>query len=307
MNRKRLLHATALPLVMGLVQGADLRSDGGVPALSYARPAAAQMASPRAPGMTNPCAPAMMNPCAPVNPCAPGMASPCAPAINPCAPAAANPCAPAMASPCAPAMMNPCAPGMPATMGKGPMARGQAAMGRMAGPGPKLQPTAWNPFDVTRTDVKEAAFGDAVDGRIPNYTRVAPFVATSALVKPEDYGYVASLGFRTVINLRTKEEGADREVEAAKAAGLKVVWVPVAGKAPEWNEVEQAAAAIDDPANYPILLLCHSANRAGAMWALYRASRGVPPGIAIQEGRAAGLKPSREARVREMLGMPPLQ
>jgi hypothetical protein len=42
------------------------------------------------------------------------------------------------------------------------------------------------------------------------------------------------------------------------------------------------------------------------MWALYRASRGVPAAIAIQEGRAAGLKPSREGRVRELLGLPPL-
>jgi len=294
LNQKRLLYATALPLVMGLMPGVDLSVRGDVPALAFARPALAQA----------------MNPCAPTNPCAPAMTNPCAPAMNPCAAAspcapAANPCAPGMMNPCAPAMANPCAPGMPAMTGRGPMARGQVAA--MAGPGPELKAEAWNPFDVTRRDLKQAPFGDAVDGRISNYTRVAPFVATSGPVKPEDYGYVASLGFRTVINLRAAEEGADREVEAARAAGLNVVWLPVTGKAPEWDQVAKAAAVIGDPANYPILLLCHSANRAGAMWALYRASQGVPPDIAIQEGRAAGLMPSREVRVREMLGLPPLQ
>ncbi len=296
MNRKRLLYATALPLVMGLVQGAQLRTEGGLPTLTFARPAMAQAANPCAPGMMNPCAPAMMNPCAPAmtNPCAPAMANPCAPAANPCAPRG-------------PAMRNPCAPGTPAMMGKGPMARGQAAARTMAGPGPKLAAEAWNPFDVTRKDAKQAPFGDAVDGRITRYTRVAPFVATSGVVLPEDYAYVASLGFRTVINLRTSEEGADAEVAAAEAAGLRVFHLQVGGKAPSWEQIEQIARIVEDPANYPVLLLCTSANRAGAAWALYRASRGVPPGIAIQEGRAAGLKLSREARVREMLGLPPLK
>ncbi len=202
--------------------------------------------------------------------------------MNPCA--AANPCAPAMMNPCAPAMME------------------KAAL-------PQAMPAAAaNPFDIiTYKDTAQAPFAAKIDSRIPKYNRAAPFVATSGVVKPEDYGYVASLGFRTVINLRTAKEGADREVEAAKAAGLKAVWLPVAGKAPSWEQIDDIVAVVEDPANYPVLLLCHSANRAGAAWALYRARRGVPPEIAIQEGRAAGLKPSREKKVREMLGLPALQ
>jgi hypothetical protein len=42
----------------------------------------------------------------------------------------------------------------------------------------------------------------------------------------------------------------------------------------------------------------------GAIWALYRAAQGVPPAIAVQEGRTIGLKPGREAAVREQLGLP---
>lgn len=51
---------------------------------------------------------------------------------------------------------------------------------------------------------------------------------------------------------------------------------------------------------------CESSNRVGAAWALYRAANGVPAEIAVQEGRTVGLKPNRERRVREMLGMKPL-
>jgi hypothetical protein len=42
------------------------------------------------------------------------------------------------------------------------------------------------------------------------------------------------------------------------------------------------------------------------MWALYRAANGVPPRLAVQEGRTVGLKPSREGAVRKQLGLPPL-
>ncbi len=292
MNRARLLRMTALPLVLLLTQGLQPGVDNGELRL---------VPQARAQGM---------NPCAPVNPCAPAMMNPCAPAMmNPCAPAMMNPCAPGAMNPCAPRAMNPCAPamrkGMPAAMGKGPMARGQMAAPPMAMKGGQLAPETWRPFDITLKDKAQAPFAADVDQRIPRYNRAAPFVATSGVVLPEDYGYVASLGFRTVINLRTSEEGADAEVAAAKAAGLQVFYIQVGGKAPSWEQIEEIARIVEDPANYPVLLLCTSANRAGAAWALYRASRGVPPAVAIQEGRAAGLKLSREGKVREMLGLPP--
>jgi uncharacterized protein (TIGR01244 family) len=225
---------------------------------------------------------AQANPCAPTHPCAPAATNPCMPmAVNPCAPAAAHPCA---AHPCAAVQPQLAAPVvLPAA----------------------LPAAAAHPFDTVR-GWPEVPFGDAVDARIRNYSRVAPHIATSGVVKPEDYSYVAALGFKAVVNLRTDEEGAAAEAAAAAAAGLKVFRLPVSGKAPELEQVAAATAILEDPSNYPLLLLCHSGNRAGAMWALYRASRGVPGEIAIQEGRAAGLKPSRGGRVRELLGLPQL-
>ncbi len=218
-------------------------------------------------------------------------ANPCAP-VNPCAPASSGGAGPMMMNPCAPAPANPCAPG-PAGM-KGKMALPEA-----------LPAAAANPFDVT-SGLPEAPFGDRIDDRIPYYTRVAPHVATSGKVAPEGFALAAELGFKAVVNLLPDEEDGALLTEAAKAAGLEVYRLPVPTRAPTWEQVRAFSEIVERTDDYPLLVFCISANRAGAMWALYRASRGVPKEIAIQEGRAAGLRPSRERKVREMLGLPPL-
>ena len=90
------------------------------------------------------------------------------------------------------------------------------------------------------------------------------------------------------------------------AAGLQYVSIPVPTEAPDDKEVVAFSKYVNDPKYYPILVHCESSNRVGAMWALYRAKNGVPPEIAVQEGRTVGLKPSREGAVREMLHLAPL-
>ncbi|MBI4366658.1 MAG: hypothetical protein HY543_07570 [Deltaproteobacteria bacterium] len=42
------------------------------------------------------------------------------------------------------------------------------------------------------------------------------------------------------------------------------------------------------------------------MWTLYRARKGVPFAIAVEEGRTIGLQPPRENALRARLGQPPL-
>lgn len=215
-------------------------------------------------------------------------ANPCAPAAsrrttNPCAPA--NPCAaaPARAAPAraAPSPANPCAPRAGIT--------GNAA----------------NPFDVP-AGYTQAPFGDKMPDIVANYLRAAPYVGTGGLVVPGSMTRLRDLGFKTVINLLTEKEGAEKEGAEARAAGLAYVNLPVAQLAPGSEQVAAFARLVNDPTNYPILLHCESANRVGALWALYRAGAGIPPEIAVQEGRTVGLKPNREKAVREMLGLPPL-
>lgn len=201
------------------------------------------------------------------NPCAPAMAKP------------ANPCAPAQAKPA-----NPCAP---------------AAKAAETAPLPK------GPYDTT-TSYQQAVFGNDMPNIVKNYLRATPYIGTGGLIDPSGLGILKSLGFKTIVNLNTAEEGATEEAALAKAAGLQFVSLAVPTKAPTPEQVAEFAKIAENPENYPILLHCESSNRVGAMWALYRASKGVPPEIAVEEGRAVGLKTSREAAVREQLGLPPL-
>ncbi|MGI9450492.1 MAG: protein tyrosine phosphatase family protein [Geminicoccaceae bacterium] len=164
---------------------------------------------------------------------------------------------------------------------------------------------AANPYDVP-ADYPQAPFGDQVSDAFKNYLRAAPYIGTAGLIADAGFEEAKRLGFRTVINLNTAEEGATEEDGRVREAGLGYVSIEVATKAPTSAEVEAFAGHVNDPENYPILVHCVSSNRVGAMWALYRAATGIPGEIAIQEGRTVGLKPSREAAVREQLDLPPL-
>lgn len=224
-------------------------------------------AAPAARAQTNPCAPRAR----PANPCAPA-----AKPANPCAPAAkaANPCAPSAAAPAA----NAEAPAAP----------------------PK------DMFDST-SKAKQAAFGGQIPlNGVQNYSRPAPYVATGGLVDPAAMDALAKLGFKTIISLNTEKEGAKGEQPLVEKAGMKFLNIEVSTLAPTAEQQAALAKAIDDPANYPILLHCESANRVGAAWALYRAGKGVAKETAIEEGRGVGMKPNREAEVRKQLGLAPL-
>lgn len=202
------------------------------------------------------------------NPCAPAMAKP----ANPCAPAAAKPA-------------NPCAPAAAKKADEAPLPKG--------------------PYDTT-TKFQQAVYGNEMPNIVKNYLRATPYIGTGGLIDPSGMGILKTMGFKTIVNLNTAEEGATEEATLAKASGLEYINLAVPTKAPTAEQVAEFAKIADNPENYPILMHCESSNRVGAMWALYRASKGVPAEIAVEEGRAVGLKTSREAAVREQLGLPPL-
>lgn len=212
---------------------------------------------------------------------------------NPCAPAARNPCAPAAANPCAPAAANPCAP-----------AAKPAASAMPANPcaAAAVTSAAANPYNI-ESEAAQAPYGDAMPAVVKNYLRAAPYVGTGGVITDDGFDKLAGLGFKTIINLNTDEEGAVEEGDKAKAAGLGYVSLQVSTTAPTADQVAAFSKYANDPALYPILVHCESSNRVGAMWALYRAANGVPPMIAIQEGRTVGLKTSREGAVRMALGL----
>lgn len=173
-------------------------------------------------------------------------------------------------------------------------------------PAPGLTGVDDTPYDVA-AGWKQAPYGDKVSAVFSNYSRASPYIGTAGVVRGGGFEEAKALGFKTIINLNTAQEGAEEEAEAVMAAGLSYVSIPVSGLAPVAEQVSEFAQHVRDPNNYPILVHCVSANRVGAIWALYRAAAGVPAEIAVQEGRTVGLKPSREVAVRRQLGLPELK
>ena len=146
-----------------------------------------------------------------------------------------------------------------------------------------------------------APFGDAVSENIVNYTRVSPNVGLAGRLTADGVREAQGHGFNLIIDLRQPTEtGVDVEQAIVREIGLSYESIPLAKDKTALQQIDHIAALLEDEANYPVLIHCGSANRAGAAWALYRAQNGVPPIVAIEEGRAGGMT-SREAFVREML------
>ncbi|MDA1023585.1 MAG: sulfur transferase domain-containing protein [Proteobacteria bacterium] len=153
---------------------------------------------------------------------------------------------------------------------------------------------------------KQAPFGDKVSPAITYYNRATPFVATAGVLKPGAAAELKKLGFKTILDLRGPKEGVAKVKSLLEGAGLSFLNIPVVTRAPTLEQVKQFTVIVEDKSNYPLLVYCKSANRVGALWAMYRAAKGAPGEVAIEEGRTTGLKASREGAVRKLLGLAPM-
>jgi protein tyrosine phosphatase (PTP) superfamily phosphohydrolase (DUF442 family) len=69
--------------------------------------------------------------------------------------------------------------------------------------------------------------------------------------------------------------------------------------------VSEFSRIVEDAAHSPLLVHCASGNRVGAMWALYRARKGVAVAVAMEEGRRIGMQQARADAVLQRLGQSP--
>ena len=128
----------------------------------------------------------------------------------------------------------------------------------------------------------------AVDpAEIPNYQVIRPGLAFGGQPSPGSLKRLGDMGFRTVVNLRTEQEGAVEEGHVVRALGLDYVWVPVTSGTFSLEDVEAVERVLDDPDMGPVLLHCASSNRVAAVWAVIQ----VRDGRTLEEAAAA----SREA------------
>ena len=117
---------------------------------------------------------------------------------------------------------------------------------------------------------------------------------------------LAGAGVRTCVDLRSDSEVSEETRAAAEAAGLSYERVPVRTEADlDLASARALDALLDDPARYPVAIVCTTGNRVSALVAL-RAFwlEGSTPESALALGRAAGLT-RLEPTVRLLLGLPP--
>lgn len=124
-------------------------------------------------------------------------------------------------------------------------------------------------------------------------TRVDATLMCGGATTPEAFPELRKRGFTSIINLRRESEsGADipGAENAARAAGLRFVHVPVDGANPTAAAADAFIAAVTDPANHPMYVHCGTANRVAAMWLIKRVVvDGWDVQRATEEAEAIGL------------------
>jgi uncharacterized protein (TIGR01244 family) len=135
---------------------------------------------------------------------------------------------------------------------------------------------------------------------IANYYRVRPDVATAGQPTDEALADIQKAGFKTVINLRTAQEGSLEEQPKVEALGLEYQNIPIDSSGISKEQVAIFEKILGDSSKRPVFIHCASSNRVGAMWFIHQVlGEGRDEASALEEARKAGMKPNLEAAARE--------
>ncbi len=149
---------------------------------------------------------------------------------------------------------------------------------------------------------KKPEKGDPLAGKagIANYYRVRPDVATAGQPSDEALADIQKAGFKTIINLRTEEEGSLLEKPKVEALGLEYHNIPVGSEGISKEQVALFEKILGDAGSRPVFVHCASSNRVGAMWYIHQVlGEGKDEPAALEEARKAGMKPNLEAKAKE--------
>jgi protein tyrosine/serine phosphatase len=106
--------------------------------------------------------------------------------------------------------------------------------------------------------------------RIKNFGQMDERFYRGAQPKQEDYSSLATLGVKTVIDLR--DEPTSYEKSAVEALGMRYVNIPMSDKDyPKAEQVRQFLQLMDDPGTGKVFVHCAGGrHRTGVMGAVYR-------------------------------------
>jgi uncharacterized protein (TIGR01244 family) len=145
---------------------------------------------------------------------------------------------------------------------------------------------------------------DPLEGNpgISNYYRVRPDVAAAGQPSDEALADIKKAGFKTIINLRTPEEGSLEEKPKVEALGLEYHNIPIGSEGVSKEDFVQFEALIQDSANRPVFIHCAASNRVGALWYIHQVlGEGKDEAAALEEARKAGMKPNLEPGAKDFV------
>jgi protein tyrosine phosphatase (PTP) superfamily phosphohydrolase (DUF442 family) len=117
--------------------------------------------------------------------------------------------------------------------------------------------------------------------------------ATGAQPTADAYTKASANGFRSVLSLRTGNEGIDlaRERAQVETAKMRYFNIPVVSSAPRPEQADEFLRLARDKINHPMLVTCASANRVGAFMMILRVvDQGWSEEKALEEAIRIGLR-----------------
>jgi uncharacterized protein (TIGR01244 family) len=105
---------------------------------------------------------------------------------------------------------------------------------------------------------------------IRNFLRVNEKIYTGGQPSLEDLEKLKAEGVKAIINLRQPAEYAAEEAARATELGLRYFNIPVNGRDPKDEQVEEFLKIANNTNNRPLFIHCGSANRVGAFWMIRR-------------------------------------
>lgn len=127
------------------------------------------------------------------------------------------------------------------------------------------------------TIISSASSGDKSSKKSPdteievnNFGKVTDFFYRGAQPKEDEYGQLASLGVKTIIDLR--DDPKDYAEVTAKQLGLKYINLPMSDKDyPSSDAADKFLSVVNDKVNQPVFVHCAGGrHRTGAMIAVFR-------------------------------------
>lgn len=107
------------------------------------------------------------------------------------------------------------------------------------------------------------------DKSLPNFQVLNSQVGTCGQPTDEGLAELVKKGYKTVLNLRTAEEGAEAERAAAEKLGLKYINIPISQSTLSDQAGDKFREVMRDQSLAPIFVHCRTASRVGGMMILY--------------------------------------